>query len=293
MSKFAGSLLLFIVTGGADAFHFNALKPRIVVPAEGSATSKMRPLFAHVLCDEIAAVGSNDKDDLWSQLEQVTENHLKEKKRVFFNLKELQHDHEPLAHQLQAETQVAFQVPETMEEALESLIATPSMQFTLVALAVTLGVRLVLGPLGVADLIAMVATKVFWELQEWIVHAHFFHGKERKAMWPFENHDKHHNLPYYHVSVETLPMVVGWYSAVASAALAAVSIGAPADLAMTSLGSYTTCGLMYMVLHFLTHTKLPMKGWLQEARANHIKHHLEPGTNLNMGPNTFDRIMQT
>ncbi|CAB9514088.1 expressed unknown protein [Seminavis robusta] len=190
-------------------------------------------------------------------MELATENLKLDKSRVFFNLKELQQHHAGLAQQLQTATPFVFQVPETTEEAMTVLAATPSIQFSFAALAVTLCARLALGPLGVTDLGILIGTKMFWEIQEWIVHTELFHGsKDMTSIGPFESHDRHHILPYYHVSTEPLPLAVGFYLLAATIAVAAMSFGAPAAQAMTWLGSYTASGIGYMLLHFLAHTRL-------------------------------------
>lgn len=55
-------------------------------------------------------------------------------------------------------------------------------------------------PIGVHDLIAIFATRIFWQVQEWAVHSHWFHGNKdgRAGYRMFKKHDRHHDLPYYH-----------------------------------------------------------------------------------------------
>ncbi|CAB9501069.1 expressed unknown protein [Seminavis robusta] len=230
----------------------------------------------------------------WQRMDLATKKHMKETKSVFFNLKELQHYHGELAQQLQDETTLVFQVPKTKQEAMRVIATTPSMQFAFLALTVTLCVRLALAPFGFEDVVTMIGTKMFWEIQEWVIHAGLFHGSDQdKAIRPFQIHDRHHALPYFHVIMEPLPMVAGWYSLAAAIALTAVSMGAPAALVTTWLASYTASGMGHLTIHFLTHTKLPLKGWLQDARTHHIQHHLDPTTNFNIAAGSFDRFMKT
>lgn len=159
----------------------------------------------------------------------------------------------------------------------------------MVTLAVTIGSRLMLGPLGMADLIAFASSKVVWELQEWAIHAHIFHGEN-----PLKHHENHHNLPYYHVTMEPLNLGVGSMAAVAGIGLAAVNLmGAPATLVVTSVAAINAWGIWYMGLHFLSHSKLPLKGWLQPVRSYHIRHHMDSETNFNMCPYSVDNVMQT
>lgn len=192
---------------------------------------------------------------------------------------------------------VSFEMPTTLSSAVHGYLTHGGGGFLVSVLAITCLFRVLAcdTPLGVADLLAVAGTRVFWEVQEWAVHSSWFHGEEDgRAIDLFKTHDRHHDLPYYHLAVEPLRMVVNWFLVVLSISVASVGVlGATPAIVATSFATYQASGLFYSFMHLLCHSRVPLKGYLKECKENHIKHHVSPTHHLNMGPNRIDMLMGT
>lgn len=87
---------------------------------------------------------------------------------------------------------------------------------------------------------------------------------------------RHHELPYYHVSLDGLGLAVTWFGAVAVLLVGTgLGLGGGAALAycLTALGTYTLFGGLYEASHYLAHTNVPLPPALNRMRSHHMKHH--------------------
>lgn len=66
--------------------------------------------------------------------------------------------------------------------------------------------------------------------QEWWIHRHLLHGGW--AWLGSSIHQQHHELPFYHISIDPPPVVLAWGAAACAVALALL----PQPLAWTVLG---------------------------------------------------------
>lgn len=74
------------------------------------------------------------------------------------------------------------------------------------------------------------ALVVFPRLQEWAIHRHLLHGS---LQWPGSAiHQQHHDLPFYHISIDPPAIVLAWGAVACALGLALL----PQPLAWTVLG---------------------------------------------------------
>lgn len=79
-------------------------------------------------------------------------------------------------------------------------------------------------------------------LQEWAIHRHLLHGS---LQWPGSSiHQQHHELPFYHVSIDPPVIVLAWGAVACALALALL----PQPMAWTVLGvrSYACLVCLYV-----------------------------------------------
>ena len=179
--------------------------------------------------------------------------------------------HYPLIAQRLRE-RVDFNVPATRKEAILTFFRHPTAQFIVNALAVSSAARLATGvPLSGADLGASAATAVVWCLQEWLIHDKLLHSERS---WFGETvHRWHHELPYYHVSLDGVGLAAVWFGAVAIVFCLFGVLTASLAPCLTALATYTLCGGVYEGCHYLAHTRCPLPPWLQRVRRHHSLHH--------------------
>eukprot|EP00802_Teleaulax_amphioxeia_P026197 Tamp_27214.p1 GENE.Tamp_27214~~Tamp_27214.p1 ORF type:complete len:283 (+),score=45.85 Tamp_27214:50-850(+) len=166
-------------------------------------------------------------------------------------------------------------VPSSMEEAVRRFFFGEEhaprflVAMLLAASALRLGGWGGLPDVGALDLVVVAAVAVFWAFQEWWLHKFLLHA-------PFkwlgtDIHVAHHERAFYHVSIDSMSLVVPWFIAAASLSYGLL----PAHLAVTATGSYTCMGLFYEFVHYLAHTKVqPKNGFLRNIKSHHMKHHL-------------------
>lgn len=89
-----------------------------------------------------------------------------------------------------------------------------------------------------------------------------------------EIHQTHHAKPYYHVSLDPAPLLVGWMLA-AHCFFQVILFPSSLPLALTATIAYSCAGLFYEWAHFFVHTKvrMPSKFW-KRLQENHMRHHL-------------------
>jgi hypothetical protein len=230
------------------------------------------------------------------QLAQLAYEFQAERNRPFFTIQEIHKKDNLIAENLKEELREDFNVPSTWSDAIQTYIQSPTMQFAFSALGATLLMRLGASvPFQLSDVSAVVGVSVFWYVQEWIVHHSGFHGNDDgTASHPFEYHDRHHIIPFFHVAIDPINLFISWFAAASGIALLSTKVLAessvPLHLALDGLAAYTFCGVAYETLHYLAHTKVPLQGFLQDMRRHHVLHHMSPEENLSMLP-LVDRIM--
>lgn len=168
-------------------------------------------------------------------------------------------------------SRVDFDVPSTVPGAVRAFCTHPTGRFIGGAFAATAVARVAVGGAGGADAVAFLATASFWCMQEWLIHDKLLHSADE---WFGERvHRWHHELPYYHVSMDGLGLAAAWFGTVALLLLGAGwACGAPGP-ALTSLATYTLFGGLYEACHFIAHTRVPLPAPLAAVRTHHMRHH--------------------
>lgn len=166
---------------------------------------------------------------------------------------------------------VNFNVPTTARGAMETYFGHPTAKFICSMLWLSVSARLCVGGLSFADVFAGVLTTAFWTIQEWIIHDKLLHSE---TAWFGETvHRWHHELPYYHVSMDGLGLASVWFATVA---VLLIGYGVWAGVlgpCLTALAAYTLCGGLYEAAHFLAHTRVPLPPILNRIRRHHTHHH--------------------
>lgn len=184
----------------------------------------------------------------WKQLRDLAQDFKQQSGRIMFTYGELEKLDAALATEIQQS--VKFTVAKTPQELIEIYLEQPSIQLVLSFITAVTLLRVGLGPFGLADVMTALLTYILWQGQEWLVHAQLFHGNQGRAHFLFQSHDRHHDLPFFHVCAEPVAMCAIWFAAVSSlTAMAVFATGVPATLAVTSLATYTYAGVGYMSFH--------------------------------------------
>lgn len=166
---------------------------------------------------------------------------------------------------------VNFDVPTTRSQAISTFFAHPTARFISGAFALALAVRARLGGPKPSDALAVLATTIFWVFQEWAIHDKLLHSAHS---WFGETvHRWHHELPYYHVSLDGLGLAVAWFSVVAVLLVTCGALTATMPACVSALAAYTLCGGLYEAAHYLAHTRVPLPPALRAIRRHHCRHH--------------------
>lgn len=167
-----------------------------------------------------------------------------------------------------------FDVPTTMRGAASMFFAHPTPRLIVALLALSLAVRVGMGvPAGLADAAVAAATSIGWWLQEWVLHDKLLHSQH--SWFGEQIHRRHHDLPYFHVSIDGVQLAAAWFVSVALLLAATAAAGAlSAPLGATALVFYTLWGGVYEWSHFLAHTRVPLRGHWARVRAQHTLHHV-------------------
>ena len=196
-----------------------------------------------------------------------------ETKRPVMFLRELARHSPDLAAKLAK--RVSFSVPSTKSGALLVFFTRPAALFICGALFITLYGRQCLGqshPLSSADAIVAAATVIFWVMQEWAIHYYFHSAFD---WFGRDIHRWHHELPYYHVSIDHVLLCFAWFSVVGALLIGCGTVFPKAlHLCLTALIAYTFSGLVYEGAHFLAHTRVPLPKVLNAIRRHHRRHHV-------------------
>lgn len=169
---------------------------------------------------------------------------------------------------------VNFDVPTTAMGAMCTFASHSTPRLIALLVLALLVTRAGLGTFpSLGETLAIMATSLFWILQEYAIHRWALHSD---AHWAGRAiHESHHDLPYYHVSIDGPLLAAVWFSTVAACSGAFVAAtGAPLELWLSSLATYTFWGGVYEAAHFMAHTRVPLTGYMRQLRAHHMRHHL-------------------
>jgi len=132
-------------------------------------------------------------------------------------------------------------------------------------------VLLPFSPLSFNDMNVLVISVIFWWFQEHIMHEKILHSEQD---WFGKSiHQEHHDKPYFHVSIDSPELIMGWLLVVHI--LLRLTLAYP--LALSATIGYAVAGLFYEWAHYIVHTRVkPTKknSLLAIMRANHIRHHV-------------------
>jgi len=165
-------------------------------------------------------------------------------------------------------------VPSTISDAIHRFFFGPERgpMAVLVSISFLILYRIMLiqstsfGPL---DVCVGTSSIIFWWFQEHFLHCHFLHSQFN---WVGkEIHDYHHEKPYFHISIDPTPLLLGWL-VIAHLTLRALL---PLKLALTGTICYAIAGMWYEWTHFIVHTRVkPKSKFMKVVKNNHIRHHL-------------------
>ena len=84
-------------------------------------------------------------------------------------------------------------------------------------------------------------------------------------------HNEHHKKPYFHISIDSPELVLGWLFTVHLV----LRLILPLPLAISATIGYSSAGLFYEWAHYIVHTRVKPKGrFFRKMRDHHIRHHL-------------------
>lgn len=156
----------------------------------------------------------------------------------------------------------------TFPEALGTFFSYGTPQFIVVMVAASTAVRVSISPLAWSDALVAFAIVTFWVFQERFIHDKILHGEE----WAGEAiHRFHHDLPYYQVSIDGLDLACAWFAVFGALA---ITLAPSWETALTATLFYTFMGGVYEFIHFISHTRVPLNGYLARVRRHHLKHHV-------------------
>jgi Fatty acid hydroxylase superfamily len=116
---------------------------------------------------------------------------------------------------------------------------------------------------------------VFWWIQEHVMHQKLLHSQHMDWIGK-EIHVNHHNQPYYHISIDSAPIMIGWLTVVHLLLRFGFSSVLPLHLIYTATIAYGMAGLFYEWTHFIVHTKVRFssKSFWTKVKNHHARHHL-------------------
>lgn len=265
-----------------------------------------QPIFSMALASSSSAQETGNTsaadlstDALWSRVEKVA-NKIRAVSKTggYFTAKQVYQQDQEISNLLQTKANVSFQSPTTLVGVAKEYATRGGGSVIIASMLSGFLYRMSIipsYPLGIWDVLCVVGTRIFWEVQEWAIHSSWFHGgADLRALPLFKSHDRHHDLPYYHVAVEPLTLALPWAGFIIASLVSSVRfLGLSASMAATMFLSYSTSAFIYSFMHCICHSKSALKGQMKKARECHIKHHMSPAHHLNMGPNNIDRLMKT
>lgn len=124
-------------------------------------------------------------------------------------------------------------------------------------------------PLSMTDLAVFATSIVFWWVQEHVLHQKALHSN---VDWVGKRiHEAHHAKDYFHVSIDSAELIMGWLLTVHLFLRAVL----PLHLALSATIGYAMAGLFYEWAHYIVHTKVKRKrgSFWAKMRDNHMRHH--------------------
>jgi len=162
-------------------------------------------------------------------------------------------------------------VPSTLREALRIFFLSGDFgpSFVVISIMSLIQMRIQLSPLDVMDVAVFVVAIFFWAFQEYFLHQQVLHSE-----WDWvgkDIHQRHHEKPFYHISIESAPLLLGWLFT----AHMVLRTLLPLPLALTATVAYSTSGLFYEWAHFIVHTKVRFRSpFWKRVKENHVRHHM-------------------
>ncbi len=177
-------------------------------------------------------------------------------------------------------TKVAVEVPpivdrQTVPSTMKKAVGTFFFQgdhgplYVMFSIMVFTCWRVHLSSLDLIDGLVFGVTVIFWSLQEHILHDKALHSQ---VNWYGKDiHQEHHDKPYYHISIDPAPLLLGWMFT----AHVAFRMLLPLPLALTATLAYSISGIFYEWAHYIVHTKVRFqsKFW-KRVKENHLRHHV-------------------
>lgn len=162
-------------------------------------------------------------------------------------------------------------VPSTMMNAFRIFFFTGDFGPFLVMISIftVINIRIQMSPLVMSDGLVFAATVIFWSIQEHFLHAKVLHST---VNWVGKDiHQGHHEKPFYHISIESAPLLLGWMFAAHLVFRALL----PLPLALTATVAYSSSGMFYEWAHFIVHTKVQFRSsFWRRVKENHVRHHM-------------------
>ena len=121
----------------------------------------------------------------------------------------------------------------------------------------------------VIDVCILFGSIIFWWFQEHFMHGNLLHSQ---MDWMGKQiHNEHHKKPYFHISIDSPELVLGWLFTVHLI----LRLVLPLPLAISATIGYSSAGLFYEWAHYIVHTRVKPKGrFFRKMRDHHIRHHL-------------------
>jgi Fatty acid hydroxylase superfamily len=169
----------------------------------------------------------------------------------------------------------SINVPTTMSEAISTFFMIeeyPGPRYVSVLLLGLVLHRIQLGGYNVVNefFFAMISMIAWW-FQEHIMHKYVLHSNFN---WIGKHiHERHHQKPYHHISIDAAPLMIIWLTVVHL--FLRYSGLLPYPIALTMTIAYGIAGLFYEWAHYIVHTKVrfsPGSYW-RHIKSHHARHH--------------------
>eukprot|EP00270_Netrium_digitus_P004395 TRINITY_DN15477_c0_g1_i1.p1 TRINITY_DN15477_c0_g1~~TRINITY_DN15477_c0_g1_i1.p1 ORF type:complete len:229 (-),score=10.48 TRINITY_DN15477_c0_g1_i1:268-954(-) len=172
--------------------------------------------------------------------------------------------------ELQDYDRVTQNVPSTLGSAARVFFSRPSIVVSMATSLVIGFIRLQI-PWTISDPFVMLTVTLWWLFQEWFIHAKLLHSVF--DWWGRDVHIVHHSMPYHHISIDGMKLVVSFMLAAFSVFF--IIFQENLSLLLTATLTYYCMGLSYEWTHFLVHTRVRMDSYVgQIIKRAHVKHHL-------------------
>ena len=172
------------------------------------------------------------------------------------------------------------QSPDTLRDAVRVFVKFWSPRILLVATALAVVTRVVVGRWSPWDLVVVLAILGGWPMLEWLIHVFILHFQPitirgRTIDFPVpKSHRAHHRNPA-DLQMIFIPTHVFAYAIPLQLALW-LGLMPSASLALTGLAFYFAMALQYEWSHFLIHTRYrPRSRYFERRWRNHRLHHFK------------------